>query len=238
MSCISKRSIKIWRKKSETSSWKSWIIKRNLNCLQNLVTLGKENRKRKESRRALNHVRLPFKVLLKFLILFKKFHLVPRDFICDYCGSGFPTIFLLQRHIIRHQERIHPCSICGLKFACKYERNTHEKRQHTESYKKFECDVVGCGAKFSTRRCFQMHYDFNHLGIRVSCEVPGCERQLSNRMSYVTHLRDVHKELEKSERAKYLEKIGHKEKPRIKGIGERQKVRKKREPKNTKSCKF
>lgn len=142
--------------------------------------------------------------------------------------------------MIRHQERIHTCKFCDLKFACKYERNTHEKRQHTESYKKYHCDAEGCDAKFSTRRTFQMHYDYNHLGIRVTCEVPGCEKQLANKVSYVAHLKEVHKHLEKSERDKLLEKIGYQEKPRVIGLGQMKKPREKkvREPVCTKSCKL
>lgn len=144
---------------------------------------------------------------------------MPRDFICDICGSAYPTLNLLQRHLVRHGERTFQCGWCDQKYACKYEKTAHEKRMHSDS-KRYKCTAPGCDAKFFVPVLLKRHFDSVHLGIRYNCEVPGCERSLSSRASYMTHLKDVHKTLNKAELEKYLE--NYHENPRVMTKGETQ----------------
>lgn len=85
---------------------------------------------------------------------------------------------------------------------------------HSDS-KTYKCNAPGCDAKFSLKTLLKNHYDYTHLGIRYSCEVPGCESILGARSTYMGHLREVHKSLNKSEFEKLMEKWNFHEKPRL-----------------------
>lgn len=128
-----------------------------------------------------------------------------RDISCELCPSKFALEPRLKRHMIEmHSEGKLRCTFegCGRLFHKQGRLKLHEQ-SHTKE-RPFPCDK--CPAAF--RESFQLknHIRSAHLGIRVQCQIVGCQQTYTNKKSYLVHLQKHHKEIDDSEARKMIRK--------------------------------
>lgn len=74
------------------------------------------------------------------------------DFLCsvDGCGKSFTTIYYLNNHLKRHENRSIQCGECNKMYSNPYSLKSHVKRVH-DKVKTIVCTVGSCDEAFHTK---------------------------------------------------------------------------------------
>ncbi|KAF9526585.1 hypothetical protein CPB83DRAFT_857413 [Crepidotus variabilis] len=104
----------------------------------------------------------------------------PSPFVCDVaeCNKTFTRMYDLQRH-----RRIH----------CEY------------GDRQFRCQVEGCFFRANQLAGLKVHANSIHLGIRMRCDEPGCDKTFSDPSSRNKHRQRFHRQHSRSETSIGLE---------------------------------
>ncbi|KAK2727104.1 zinc finger protein 436-like isoform X3 [Artemia franciscana] len=107
----------------------------------------------------------------------------PKDNLCEVCGKGFSTKYLLKAHMGIHEERnIYTCDICGRGYISKRSLENHIM-QHTGEYP-FQCSQ--CDRKFKDQIRLTCH-EQSHAGSKVfTCEF--CREEFRLKSQLENHL--------------------------------------------------
>ncbi|CAH0394608.1 unnamed protein product [Bemisia tabaci] len=105
---------------------------------------------------------------------------------CFICLKGFQTRQHLQRHEFTHREKTERCRQCNRSFESLDLLKEHRITEHTNG-KKWVCKT--CGLAYDKELSYRDHVNKIHLGKRkrYKCEI--CNKLLSNRTCYDTHMR-------------------------------------------------
>lgn len=107
---------------------------------------------------------------------------------CDLCQVTFFDESLLNRH-----KRIHSyetplaCEYCNAKFFCESTLKRH-KMQHGE-FKRFVCEVEGCGKSFSRKFNRDLHHNIHTGSTPFSCSYENCKKSFGYQSALVLHQR-------------------------------------------------
>ncbi|XP_038221026.1 zinc finger protein 26-like [Zerene cesonia] len=115
-----------------------------------------------------------------------KNHLGTGQFLCDSCGKGFPTKFMLKKHVrLEHTNADYVCQTCNMSFkthgAFSYHRITH----------KGDFNCAQCPERFPSWYLRKRHVAFAHdKSLQIACEL--CSKTFVKYNSLKWHLMSVH----------------------------------------------
>lgn len=101
-------------------------------------------------------------------------------FICDKCGSSFPTRTSFLSHISFHHGPISFCDLCPRSFVRKTLLSVHMKKDHLK-LRPFECHV--CSHESSSRGNLKIHMLLH--GPKTECQI--CHKLVSNIKIHLTN---------------------------------------------------
>ena len=113
--------------------------------------------------------------------------------LCTSCGSRFPTINELKRHIDSVHEKLKPfkCTVCDQCFSRKSHMNTHMATVH-EGQKPFKCDI--CETRFTSKSSLKQHILVIHENKKLDkcykCSL--CDSQYKKSSRLKEHIKVVH----------------------------------------------
>ena len=91
---------------------------------------------------------------------------------CDKCNKWYPSKLLLQEHKISHEDDSYlQCSMCHLKYKRKIGLKYHHIRVHSNMEPKYMCDY--CGKRFKLKIDLGGHIEKTHLNVSHICKICG-----------------------------------------------------------------
>ncbi|XP_043516174.1 zinc finger protein 311-like isoform X4 [Frieseomelitta varia] len=91
---------------------------------------------------------------------------------CDKCNKWYPSKLLLQEHKISHEDDSYlQCSMCHLKYKRKIGLKYHHIRMHSNIEPKYMCDH--CGRRFKLKIDLGGHIEKTHLNVSHICKICG-----------------------------------------------------------------
>ncbi len=119
-------------------------------------------------------------------------HARVKTYLCDTCGDGFPTPYLLLDHNKKkHNEPGHACHLCPMKFMTAMWLKDHIVARHTTE-RPYKCLVKGCGKTFSWPSSFKSHARV-HVRDKFECSV--CLKRFSFKANLRNHLKIIHNQI-------------------------------------------
>ncbi|VVD05368.1 unnamed protein product [Leptidea sinapis] len=129
--------------------------------------------------------------------LFEVHGVTRKNYVCPECSLVFVDRKKYRAHFkLSHTEDVYICTCCGLKFETKKHLDEH-RVIHTKE-KPFPCPV--CTKSFARKKNLIQHLWIHSELKRFSCTL--CSKQFNQRVTWKTHMRSYHPEIENFERAK------------------------------------
>ncbi|XP_052801310.1 zinc finger protein 208-like [Mya arenaria] len=126
---------------------------------------------------------------------------------CLHCGKAFVTVFRLNRHSLKHNERQTQCDTCGKQFLNAYNLSCHIKNLHKKE-KRHTCTI--CRKQFSTNYQLKCHL-IKHAGVRPFtcplCPQDFVEKKELRRHLKIRHNKDLDEKAELPDLTKVLESV-------------------------------
>ena len=112
-----------------------------------------------------------------------------QSYVCDVCGKSYPTKLRLDFHSKTHSRSAVTCEICGSNFKREELLLKHKMNVHSE--KNLKCDVIGCGASFSTKLSLRVHAK-SHQPKEYNFHCPNCPKKFANNIRMQKHIKAIH----------------------------------------------
>ncbi|VEN48046.1 unnamed protein product [Callosobruchus maculatus] len=110
-----------------------------------------------------------------------------RPYVCDVCGSMFPTTKGLKSHKMQHtNEKPYACDQCGEGFRQKVSLRSHLKSKHDIEEVK-ECICSECGKGFASNYALSVHQRFHGS---MKCAV--CLESFHDQEYLNNHMKEAH----------------------------------------------